>query len=86
MGFSLCIWSLILLSLTSTAFSATPRRPVDVPFGRNYVPTWAFDHIKYFNEGSEIELLLDKYTGEYATCSLINFHTEQNSIGIWLIG
>jgi len=86
MGFSLCIWSLILSSLTSAAFSATPRRPVDVPFGQNYVPTWAFDHIKYFNEGSEIELLLDKYTGTYTTCSLINFHVEQNSIDIWLIG
>nr|AFK39928.1 unknown [Medicago truncatula] len=63
MEFSLWIRSLILLSLTSAALSATPRKPVDVPFGRNYVPTWAFDHIKYFNEGSEIELLLDKYTG-----------------------
>lgn len=86
MEFSLWIRSLILLSLTSAALSATPRKPVDVPFGRNYVPTWAFDHIKYFNEGSEIELLLDKYTGTYSTCSLINFHVEQNSINIWLIG
>ncbi|KAF9613268.1 hypothetical protein IFM89_006767 [Coptis chinensis] len=27
-----------------------------------YVPTWAFDHIKYFNGGNEIQLLVDKYT------------------------
>ncbi len=43
---------------------APPRKPVDVPFGRNYMPTWAFDHIKYFNAGSEIQLNLDKYTGK----------------------
>ncbi|KAJ7969367.1 Xyloglucan endotransglucosylase/hydrolase [Quillaja saponaria] len=42
---------------------AAPRKPVDVAFGRNYMPTWAFDHIKYFNGGSEIQLHLDKYTG-----------------------
>ncbi|KAF5746350.1 xyloglucan endotransglycosylase [Tripterygium wilfordii] len=44
---------------------APPRRPVDVPFGRNYMPTWAFDHIKYFNGGSEIQLQLDKYTAKF---------------------
>ncbi|XVF16076.1 hypothetical protein REPUB_Repub10bG0000300 [Reevesia pubescens] len=43
--------------------SATPRKPVDVPFGRNYVPTWAFDHIDYGNDGTKIQLKLDKYTG-----------------------
>lgn len=58
---TLCL-SLFLL-LPSAARSAAPRRPVDVPFGRNYVPTWAFDHIKYLNGGSEIHLMLDKYTG-----------------------
>jgi len=63
MGTSLLTLCLILVSLTSSALSATPRRPVDVPFGRNYVPTWAFDHIKYFNGGSAIQLHLDKYTG-----------------------
>ena len=62
MGSSL--WTcLILVSLASSSFAAIPRRPVDVAFGRNYVPTWAFDHIKYFNGGSEIQLHLDKYTG-----------------------
>ncbi|KAJ6674823.1 XYLOGLUCAN ENDOTRANSGLUCOSYLASE/HYDROLASE PROTEIN 4 [Salix viminalis] len=43
--------------------NSTEKRAVDVPFGRNYAPTWAFDHIKYFNGGSEIQLHLDKYTG-----------------------
>jgi len=62
MGSSL--WTcLILLSLASASFAANPRAPIDVPFGRNYVPTWAFDHIKYLNGGSEIQLHLDKYTG-----------------------
>ncbi|KAK7336206.1 hypothetical protein VNO77_16740 [Canavalia gladiata] len=63
MGSSLWSVCLILASLGSVVLCATPRRPVDVPFGRNYIPTWAFDHIKYFNGGSEIQLLLDKYTG-----------------------
>jgi xyloglucan:xyloglucosyl transferase len=80
MAFTLWILSLILSSLTSSAFCATPRRPVDVPFGRNYVPTWAFDHIKSFNGDSEIQLLLDQYTGVYTTCSLVNFYLEQSSI------
>ncbi|QHO47094.1 putative xyloglucan endotransglucosylase/hydrolase protein B [Arachis hypogaea] len=53
----------IVASLVSAAMCGVPRRPVDVQFGRNYVPTWAFDHIKYFNGGSEIQLHLDKYTG-----------------------
>ncbi|KAG4396071.1 hypothetical protein GLYMA_19G106700v4 [Glycine max] len=65
MGSSSSIWTvcLILASLASAALCANPRRPVDVQFGRNYVPTWAFDHIKYFNGGSDIQLHLDKYTG-----------------------
>ncbi|KAL1314455.1 hypothetical protein HN51_041258 [Arachis hypogaea] len=53
----------VVASLVSAAMCGVPRRPVDVQFGRNYVPTWAFDHIKYFNGGSEIQLHLDKYTG-----------------------
>lgn len=70
MDFSFWIVPLILSFLTSQAFCATPPKPVDVPFGRNYAPTWAFDHIKYFNGGSAIQLLLDKYTGVYTTCCL----------------
>ncbi|KAK4752037.1 hypothetical protein SAY87_020835 [Trapa incisa] len=59
---TLCL-SFLLLLFTSSTRSAPQRRPVDVPFSRNYVPTWAFDHIKYFNGGSEVHLMLDKYTG-----------------------
>ena len=55
----------LLIIMVSGAIGAAPRKPVDVPFGRNYVPTWAFDHIKYFNGGSDIQLHLDKYTGNY---------------------
>ncbi|EHA8589310.1 Xyloglucan endotransglucosylase/hydrolase [Cocos nucifera] len=43
--------------------AAPPRRPINVPFQKNYVPTWAGDHIKYYNGGNEIQLCLDKYTG-----------------------
>ncbi|KAF2301720.1 hypothetical protein GH714_028770 [Hevea brasiliensis] len=59
------LWTVCLsfLLLASGSRGAAPRKPIDVPFGRNYVPTWAFDHIKYFNGGSEIQLMLDKYTG-----------------------
>lgn len=60
------VWTLLLgfLFMVSGAMGAPPRKPVAVPFGRNYMPTWAFDHIKYFNGGSEIQLHLDKYTGK----------------------
>lgn len=59
------IWvlSLSLLLMACGAMGGAPRKPINVSFGRNYVPTWAFDHIKYFNGGSEIQLSLDKYTG-----------------------
>lgn len=74
------LWTvcLIVLFLASGVISAPPKKPIDVPFGRNYVPTWAFDHIKYFNGGSEIQLVLDKYTGWLLlfvswTCKLRHF-------------
>nr|ACK36946.1 xyloglucan endotransglycosylase [Annona cherimola] len=59
---------LLLLCVSSLFFpivimGAQPRKPIDVPFQRNYMPTWAFDHIKYFNGGNEVHLTLDKYTG-----------------------
>ncbi|CAL9768999.1 unnamed protein product [Musa acuminata subsp. burmannicoides] len=55
---------LISLSFVSVAvMAATPRRAIDVPFQKNYVPTWAFDHISYFNGGDEVQLCLDKSTG-----------------------
>nr|ABV46535.1 xyloglucan endotransglucosylase hydrolase 3 [Bambusa oldhamii] len=45
------------------AAAAPPRKPVDVPFQKNYVPTWAQDHIHYINGGQEVQLYLDKSTG-----------------------
>lgn len=62
------IWflSLTFLVFSSGVSCATPKKPVNVLFDRNYVPTWAFDHIKYFNGGSEIKLHLDNYTGTAA--------------------
>ncbi|KAK8607103.1 hypothetical protein V6N13_052849 [Hibiscus sabdariffa] len=63
MGSSLWIMVVGVLFMASGTMGIPPRRPVAVPFGRNYVPTWAFDHIKYYNGGSQIELYLDKYTG-----------------------
>ncbi|CAM8978826.1 unnamed protein product [Rhodiola kirilowii] len=59
--FLLCLTIMLLAS--SGVLGAPLKKPVDVPFGRNYVPTWAFDHIKYSNGGSDIQLSLDKYTG-----------------------
>ena len=59
-GIGVLLLSIIMIS---GVIGATPRKPVDVPFGRNYMPTWAFDHIKYFNGGYQIQLVLDKYTG-----------------------
>lgn len=53
----------MLIANSGVVLSAPLKKPVDVPFGRNYVPTWAYDHIKYFNGGSDIQLTLDKYTG-----------------------
>ena len=66
----LWVLSLALLFMVSGVRGTSPRQPIAVPFGRNYVPTWAFDHIKYYNGGSEIQLFLDKYTGEH----LLLFH------------
>jgi xyloglucan:xyloglucosyl transferase len=57
---TLCVSFLIL---ASGVLSIAPKKAVDVPFGRNYAVTWSHDHVKYFNDGRNIELLLDKYSG-----------------------
>jgi xyloglucan:xyloglucosyl transferase len=51
------------LLLVEVATAAAPRKPVDVPFQKNYVPTWAQDHIHYIDGGREVQLYLDKTTG-----------------------
>ncbi|KAH7548471.1 hypothetical protein JRO89_XS14G0139400 [Xanthoceras sorbifolium] len=65
-------WIVVLgmLFMVCVTMGAPPRKPVNVAFGRNYMPTWAFDHIKYFNGGSEIQLHLDKYTGTIYICNI----------------
>lgn len=62
-------WALVALFLmaSSNVMAIPPRKAIDVPFGRNYVPTWAFDHQKQLNGGSELQLILDKYTGTFTT-------------------
>lgn len=60
--FTICLTFLVMATVT---FGVPPRKSINVPFGRNYFPTWAFDHIKYLNGGSEVHLVLDKYTGEF---------------------
>src|ERR1044072_9832343 len=84
MSSSLWIVCMILASLASAAICATPRRRVAVPFRRNYVPTWAFDHIKYFIGGSEIQLLLDKYTGAYTLIYLLTCDVPYSATCIFL--
>ncbi|KAG0491206.1 hypothetical protein HPP92_008069 [Vanilla planifolia] len=58
-----CLSTCFLALFLAAALAAQPRKPIDVPFQKNYVPSWAGDHIKYFNDGNEIQLYLDKYTG-----------------------
>jgi len=53
----------VAVVLLRGAAAAPPRKPVDVPFEKNYVPTWAEDHIHYLNGGREVQLSLDKSTG-----------------------
>lgn len=57
------IVSLILFNFAILAIGAAPKKPVDVVFHRNYVPSWSPDHIKYLNGGYTVDLLLDKYSG-----------------------
>ncbi|CAI0391298.1 unnamed protein product [Linum tenue] len=56
--------------------AAAPKKPVNVPFGRKYTPTWAFDHIKYYNGGNDIQLVLDKYIGNLSTHPLFFFFSN----------
>ncbi|KAK4789030.1 hypothetical protein SAY86_020349 [Trapa natans] len=77
---SLPLFVLVVLMVRGGAMAAPPRRPVPVPFGRNYVPTWAFDHIKYYNGGSQIELYLDKYTGTVVNSLIHTVDKERTAL------
>ncbi|KAH9328661.1 hypothetical protein KI387_000769 [Taxus chinensis] len=61
MGFKIMLFFLVVV--VPAVMAATPRRPIDVPFQKNYVPTWATDHIKYIDGGNQATLSLDKWTG-----------------------
>ncbi|KAJ4967766.1 hypothetical protein NE237_014467 [Protea cynaroides] len=54
---------MLICGLCEPIMGAAPRKPVDVPFQKNYVPSWASDHIKFINGGSQVRLVLDKYSG-----------------------
>ena len=58
------LWVLYLglLFMFSRVRGVAPRKCIDVPFSRNYVPTWVFDRIKSYNGGYKIQLILDKCT------------------------
>nr|GEW49219.1 zinc finger BED domain-containing protein RICESLEEPER 2 [Tanacetum cinerariifolium] len=46
-----CTYMMVVVVLfIGSVTAAPPKKPVAVPFGKNYMPTWAFDHIKYFND------------------------------------
>lgn len=72
---SLCIIVCALCGLVNGAF---PRTPVAVPFEKYYVPCWSDDHITFINGGSEVQLMLDKNSGElkpiFSTC-IVNIIT-----------
>lgn len=71
--------------MISGTMATPPRKPLDVPFGRNYAPTWAFDHIKYSPGESEIKLILDKYTGIFhSSCLSSLFSHKQISHVVFL--
>ncbi|KAI3978787.1 hypothetical protein MKX01_015962 [Papaver californicum] len=57
------VFSIALCVLCECVVGGLPRRPVNVPFHKSYVPSWSSDHIKYFNGGSNVDLVLDKYSG-----------------------
>uniref|UniRef100_A0ACD5X907 Uncharacterized protein n=1 Tax=Avena sativa TaxID=4498 RepID=A0ACD5X907_AVESA len=65
----------VAVVLLRGAAATPPHKPVDVQFEKNYVPTWAEDHIHYLNGGWEVQLSLDKSTGT-------GFHTR----GSYLFG
>ncbi|KAI3980075.1 hypothetical protein MKX01_042729 [Papaver californicum] len=57
------VFSIALCVLCECVVGGLPRRPINVPFHKSYIPSWSSDHIKYFNGGSNVDLVLDKYSG-----------------------
>ncbi|XP_015062203.1 probable xyloglucan endotransglucosylase/hydrolase 1 [Solanum pennellii] len=57
------LFSIVLINLSLVVFCGYPRRPVDVPFWKNYEPSWASHHIKFLNGGTTTDLILDRSSG-----------------------
>ncbi|KAK6804999.1 hypothetical protein RDI58_002783 [Solanum bulbocastanum] len=57
------LFSIVLINLSLVGFCGYPRRPVDVPFWKNYEPSWASHHIKFLNGGTTTDLILDRSSG-----------------------
>ncbi|KAH0726856.1 probable xyloglucan endotransglucosylase/hydrolase 1 [Solanum tuberosum] len=57
------LFSIVLINLSLVGFCGYPRRPVDVPFWKNYEPSWASHHIKFLNGGATTDLILDRSSG-----------------------
>ncbi|KAF3652814.1 putative xyloglucan endotransglucosylase/hydrolase 1 [Capsicum chacoense] len=57
------LFSIVLINLSLVGFCGYPRKPVDVPFWKNYEPSWASHHIKFLNGGSAADLILDRSSG-----------------------
>ena len=59
------LWVLYLglLFMLSKVKGAAPRMCIDVPFSRNYVPTWVFYHIKSYDEALRFNSSLTNVQG-----------------------
>lgn len=70
------LFSIVLINLSLVVFCGYPRRPVDVPFWKNYEPSWASHHIKFLNGGTTTDLILDRSSGTNYTM-FFNFTVTQ---------
>ncbi|KAI3893229.1 hypothetical protein MKX03_016874 [Papaver bracteatum] len=57
------VFTIALCVLCECVVGGLPRRPVNVPFHKSYVPSWSSHHIRYFNGGANVDLVLDKDSG-----------------------
>ncbi|KAL6328308.1 hypothetical protein AAG906_034451 [Vitis piasezkii] len=64
--------------MLSIVRSATLRKCIDVPFNRNYVPTWVFDHTKSYNGGTFIVFYLSSQNSKHDE---IDFEFSRNKFG-----